>query len=532
MGLRVDGRDFSLEGREYVRQIFRDTHPEIWIPKAAQMAYTVTALVKSMHNVTVRGWNGLYLLPLKTGAIPFVQARIDPVIESNPILSQKFGSVDNRLHKQTVDYHNLYIRGTNIPRELQEIPVDFQVWDEYDRMVIENMSDARHRMDGSEIRKLMVLSTPTVDGFGVYGEDGWENTDQHFWEVPCLHCGRFQVLNFNHPSLDYNNVKLGDNQFDCVIDCAFCNRKISDRERPKMNREGRWTAMKPDGRLRGYYISQLNSPTQPLHEIMADYFKGQKDARKLKAFWNQNMGRPYAAAGDKITAELLDKCRSEGYIMGGIPNNSLAIGIDVGTTLHMWAWHFDRYKRKLLWQVRTFWNWGDLDNFLADLTSWRGVIDAHPEKSKAHDLALKYHGKLWVGFEEDRDQQSEMANFQVLRRNEVGKVNIDRTMAFDTFIADMIYGNVILPSDARELGENMPRKPYNGFYHQLLQMVRVEEERPDGRFRARWKKNRLDDHFHHAGMFATVASLQNPTLDIPGSLSGAFNKGGNLVAAS
>lgn len=532
MGLRVDGRPFSLTGREYVRAIIRDNSPEIWCPKAAQMAFTVTAVTKSIHNVTERGWNGLYLLPLKTGAVPFVQARIDPVIESNPQLEAKFGSVDNRLHKQTNAHHNLYIRGTNILRELQEIPVDFQMWDEYDRMVIENLSDARHRMDGSVIRKLMVLSTPTVEGYGVYGEDGWDLTDQHRWEVACPGCGRYQVLNFNDPEMEYNNLKVGENEWDCVLECAFCNRVIRDEERPGMNATGRWTCFKPDGRLRGYYITQFNSPTQPLYEIMADYFKGRKDARKIRSFWNQNMGRPYTALGDKITPELLDKCRQPGYSMGGIPNNSLAVGIDVGTVIHVWCWHFDRSKRKLLWQVRNFMNWGDLDNFLAGLTSWRGVIDAHPEKSKAHDLAMKYHGKLWVGFEEDRDQQSEMANFNTLKVGEAGKVNIDRTMAFDTFINDLINGNVILPADARELGENMPRKPFNGLYSQLIQMVRIEEERPNGQIRGRWRKNRSADHWHHAGMFATVAAMQTPTLDVPANLAAAFQRGGNLVGAS
>jgi hypothetical protein len=46
---------------------------------------------------------------VKTGAIPFVQARIDPLIESNPALDDEFSSVDNRLHKQSKRGANLYI---------------------------------------------------------------------------------------------------------------------------------------------------------------------------------------------------------------------------------------------------------------------------------------------------------------------------------------------------------------------------------------------------------------------------------------
>jgi hypothetical protein len=524
MGLRVDARPFSLEGREFARAIIRDYSPEIVIPKAAQMTMTVNFVTKSLHNVIERGWNGLYLLPMKTGAIPFVQARINPIIESNPGLNEQFASVDNRLHKQSREGVNLYIRGTNIERELHEVPVDFEIWDERDRMVDENLDVARHRMDGSDVRKLVILSTPTVEGYGVYAEDAWDISDQHRWEVKCPGCKRYQVLNFNEPSLDYNNLKLGDVAEECVVECAFCKREISDDERKVMNATGRWIPYNLDGRIRGYHISQFNSPTQPLYEIMKDYFLGQREARKLKSFWNQNMGRAYTAAGDKITAELLDRCRGRGYRMGGIPNSYLALGIDVGSLIHCWCWHFDQHGNKMLWNIKLFSNWNELDRFLGSLTSWTGVIDAHPEKAKARDLAIKYHGRLRVGFSEDREQASELATFHPIKHGEAGRVNIDKTMALDTFIQDMLNGNIVIPEDARDLGESMPRKPYNGFYHQLLQMVRVEEENTRGTLVGRWKKNRNADHWHHAGMFATVAAQVKPQLSVPAGLSAIMNR--------
>jgi len=527
MGLRVDARPFSLEGREYVRQVIRDYSPEIIIPKAAQMAFTVTFVTKSLHNVVERGWNGLYLLPIKTGAIPFVQARVDPVIESTPYLESNFSSVDNRLHKQTTRGVNLYVRGTNISRELQEIPVDFEMWDERDRMVEENLSDAKHRMDGSTVQKLIKLSTPTVEGYGVYAEDEWDASDQHRWEVPCPGCGRFQVLNFDEPDLDYTNLKLGDTNDTCVLECAYCHRQIKDKERPGLNALGRWTPFNVEGKLRGYHISQLNSPTQKLDEIMKDYFLGERDVRKLRAFWQQNMGRAFSAKGDRVTIELLDSCRKKGYHTGGIPNSYLAVGIDVGTWIHVWCWHFDPHGRKMLWNLKLFRKWDELDNFLSGLVSWVGVIDAHPEKSKAHDLAMKYHGRLRLGFTDDREQASEMATWHTLKQGEAGRVNIDKTMACDTFVADYINGRAILPIDARELGEEMPRKDFNGFYYQQLQMVRVEEENSKGVIVARWKKNRNLDHWHHAGMFATVAAGGKPPLHVPAAISNALNA--NLI---
>src|SRR5262245_27026836 len=526
MKLRVDGRDFTLQGREFVRQVIRDFSPVIVIPKAAQMCFTVTFITKTLHHISERRLNGLYLLPLKTGAIPFVQARIDPVIESNPHLPSQFSSVDNRLHKQSIRGHNLYIRGTNIERELQEVPVDFEIWDERDRMVDENLPDARHRMDGSDFRRLVILSTPTVEGYGVYAEDGWDDSDQHRWEVPCPRCRRWQVLNFDDPGLEHTSLKLGDGPRDCELECVFCHRRITDNQRKVINAKGRWRPHNLNGNIRGYHINQFNSPTQPLHEIMADYFHGQRDARRLKAFFNQNMGRPYTAAGDKITIELLDKCRQEGYSCWGRPNSYLAIGIDIGMLIHCWCWQFDRWNRKMLWGIKIFRQWDELDKFLAGVVSWVGIMYAHPEKTKAHELVLKYRGKLRLGFSDDREQAHEMATWFPLKKGEAGRVNIDKSAALDTFIQDMLNGRVILPMNARELGELLPRKPFNGFYSQQLQMVRVEEENTRGTLVARWKKNRNPDHWHHAGMFATVAAHQKPPLSVPAVFSKSINRSG------
>jgi hypothetical protein len=64
----------------------------------------------------------------------------------------------------------------------------------------------------------------------------------------------------------------------------------------------------------------------------------------------------------------------------------------------------------------------------------------------------------------------------------------------------------------------------------MIQQVRVEEEDVQGRMVARWKKNRNLDHWHHADMFCTVATLRNPGLAVPAALGEAFQRGGNFVA--
>jgi hypothetical protein len=519
MGLRVDGRPFSLEGREFVSQVIRDMSPEIIIPKAAQMCFTVTFLIRSAHWITQRRWHHLYLLPYKAGAIPFVQARIDPIIESNALLRDLFSNVDNRLHKQSKDAISLYIRGTNINRELQEIPVDVEVWDERDRMVEDNLDDARHRMDGSKVKKLTMLSTPTVPGHGVDGDDAWHASDQHLWEVPCPHCGRFQVFTFEE------NVRLGDKIEESVFECSKCHKVISDRQRRSLNIDGRWIPQNLNGELRGYHINQFNSPSQNLNEILRDYYKGLSEARAMKSFRNNNLGVPYVAEGDQLTPELLDRCRVKGLELGGIPDGPVFVGVDVGTKLHVVAHTLTRHGHRKAWQYKIFNEWNELDNFLHSLVAWVCVCDAHPEKRAARDLSIKYPGRFWLGFEMDRDQTEELAHWHILKHGEAGRVVIDRTMAFDTVINFYLNGKVMLPMYARDLGEQIQNRDYNGFYYHMIQQARVEEENAKGRVVARWQRNRNPDHWHHADMFCQIATLKSPGLHIPSEVRSAMGGG-------
>ncbi len=532
LGLKVDGRNFTLEGREYITPVIRDTSPKMVVKKAAQTAFTITFLVRTFHWITMRRWHHLYLLPLKTGAIPFVQKRVDPIIDSNLLLENKFKSVDNRTHKQTQDDISLLIRGTNVESELQETPTDVVVFDEFDRMVQDYLQDAKHRTDGSMVKRLTYLSTPTVPGHGLDADDEWWASDMMKWFVKCPGCSRYQTL------LMDDNVKIGDTVYDCRVECQFCTRRISDNERAEMNKTGKWEPTNLEGSFRGYHINQLNSPTMPLESIMEGFFLGQRDAKKMKAFYNQSLGEPYSSPGNQVTPEILDKCREPGYHIGGIPNGAVFIGIDVGhDEIYVKADHLDRNKRRCLWNMwhmkdrpgKTAWEMLD-EKVLSKLTSWVAVCDAHPDKRGARALSLKYQGRFWMALEKDRPDFEEIAKWDRPVWGEANKVNIDRTLAFDSTIHQMMTGQYVLPVDARMLGEEMPRRDYNAFYSHMMQMVRVEEEDTKGRIVASWQKNKNADHWHHADMFAFTATLRQPTLTIPVNISKALQNAGTPVA--
>jgi len=190
--------------------------------------------------------------------------------------------------------------------------------------------------------------------------------------------------------------------------------------------------------------------------------------------------------------------------------------------------------KRVMWQIKLLAPrggksmWTQLDEWLSSLGSFTCVIDAEPEKTYAQDFSKKYPGRVFVGFEKDRPDQAEMAVFSDVKQGDVAKVNIDRTAAFDQVIKSYMDGNTRLTADARELGEAMPRLSFNGFYHQMCQMVRAPEYDKNDRLIYRWKKNKNKDHWHHADMFELIATLKEPYTTLSPEEAELFARAGGV----
>jgi hypothetical protein len=107
-------------------------------------------------------------------------------------------------------------------------------------------------------------------------------------------------------------------------------------------------------------------------------------------------------------------------------------------------------------------------------------------------------------------------------------------MAFDSLIKNYMDGMTILPREARDLGEYMPKLAYNAWYHQHLQQVRVEQPDAQERIVARWvntkgSSGKKPDHWHHSDMFALVADMQDAPLVIEPEVGAMFAAAGGLI---
>lgn len=520
MSLNVDGRLWNLQGRAYLRDVYRDNAQRIVCRKSAQMGFTVAFLVQTLHRVLVWKWNGLYLLPTKVGVVPFVQGRFDPISDSNPAIGSRFSSVDSVTHKRT-SQNNLYFRGSTVATDLREIPVDFEIWDERDKMASSNLHLALTRMDGSPHKHLATLSTPTAENWGVDAE--YKDSDKREWTIRCLYCNHAQFLDWNL------NVHIGDTESidgcrdTTTVRCQKCKKAWSHDQIMDMAEEGFWDAQEPGREIHGYYINQLVSPTRTIKELAEIWYKGEirGDVDALRELYNSALGLPWAAPGDRLTVEVLDAARDPGYRMptvsGITMNHPVFIGIDVGKDLHMviMQGYGDQQRRIVDVRIETWDGIRQIFNMLNERkVYWTAVMDAAPEKAMAEATARMYRGNLWLAYYHDPKNMSDLASWapaDPYSGKTHNSVRIDRTMAIDTAHNLIAKGRLTLPANARHLVN--PGRDYGDFYAQLMAQTAVTM--PDSMGNPRRVFVHPDgkpDHFDHALTYCTVASTLQPAL--------------------
>ena len=85
-GIVLEGKSFSFNRHEYLREPYNDPHPRQVEIKATQLGLTTKAGLRSIHGaITGRYPRGiLYLFPSKTDVTEFSKGRINLLIDENP----------------------------------------------------------------------------------------------------------------------------------------------------------------------------------------------------------------------------------------------------------------------------------------------------------------------------------------------------------------------------------------------------------------------------------------------------------------
>lgn len=299
-----------------------------------------------------------YALDVAPGPVLMVQPTLDlakryskmrlaPMIESTPRLSELVLPARSRdsgntlLMKEFLNDALLIVGGANAASGLASMPIRYAIEDEQDRFPLDvdgegaptDLIDARTRTFGAR-RKRLKTSTPTLVGRSrIWWE--WERSDQRRYQVPCPHCGHYQVLAWEMMRYDPNDPALAHGRLSQppVMICGACGTGIEERAKSWWYGEdlGRWVAENPESPVAGFHLPGFYSPLGWLSwtEIVVGYEKAKDDPTKLKPWTNTVRAECWADAGDAPDWEALYR-RREPYRRGVVPMGGVVLtaGVD------------------------------------------------------------------------------------------------------------------------------------------------------------------------------------------------------------
>jgi len=291
----------------------------------------------------------------------FSKERIEPSFRASPVLrgkleSGKDGRGGNRKSANTIRVKHfpggyLALAGANAAAGLASRPIRVVLCDEVDRFPIsagvegDPVKLARQRTSNFYNRKIVLVSTPTVDGLSKIQHEH-EQGDQRRYEVPCPHCGALQVLVWSR--LIYKDADGERDLERAHYLCEHCEGRIEERHKPAMLAAGEWIAQKPGGKVASFGdLSALYSPWVRWAELAEQWCKVQddRDKRGLQEFVNLRLGQPWVEHQQVIAVEYLERRRE--YYDGEAPAGVLVLtaGVDVQDDrleLEVVGWGADR----------------------------------------------------------------------------------------------------------------------------------------------------------------------------------------------
>lgn len=348
------------------------THPcdRVVLMCGSQVMKTLIIQAATAYAIHVEQGPILIVEPRETDAEAFSQDRLDPMLRDTPALHGLVADKKSRDSGNTKLYKrfrggSITLVGSNAPANLAMRSVRWLFFDEVDRYELSAGKEGdpirlgRQRASTYPNRKELMCSTPSIEGLSRIATE-FALSDQRYFEVPCPHCGEYQILR-------WDNVKWGDHNNRYVkpehaeYECDHCHKRIKNWQKIGMLERGRWHATNPEGRFPGFHLSQLYSPFKSWGELAVDFVECGKDTEKLKTFVNTVLGETWRDRGEVPDWEKL-AARAETYKRGRVPEGVafLTAGVDVQKgriEASIWGWGRNRER----WLVDHIILEGDVD---------------------------------------------------------------------------------------------------------------------------------------------------------------------------
>ena len=482
--------------------------------KSAQAGYTETVLNITFYKIDVCGVDCLYVLPAKTpDASDFSAARFDPALELSPHLAKLFSDVKNVGHKRA-GTTNLYIRGSKARSGLKSVPVGFIVLDEVDEMEQDNIPLALERTSGQVEKQVWALSTPTIDNYGINKLYQISTQEHYFFKCPA--CSRMTELTLDClivTATDLHDEKIKDSYYQC----KECKAKLDQASKPEWLANGVWVPGFTGRDARGFHVNQLYSCTISPADMAKSFLRSQRDPADEQEFYNSKLGLPHVVDGARVKESDLDACTGQ-HKNGKAGTGLVTMGVDVGKWLHyeICQWQLapagtpdiNVMSNAVQLAHGKCLNFEELDLLMRQYRVSMCVIDANPERRKAHEFAQRFYGHVRL-CEYTRGVSGKQ--IQISKDMQDPIVKVDRTSWIDAALSRFKNQSIKIPIDT-----TLEYKEH------IKNLVRIYEKDADKNPVGRYVCGSGEDHYSHSRTYCEIA------LPLACGIMGAQSMGGVL----
>ena len=489
-------RKTSMEfhNRLWLIPIYQDHSPTIIVQKASQISITELMLCE-LFSQAMQGRSTLYVLPTDNLVYRFTPRRIDRLVNRVEFYRDNCGvtrkASDTKMQKTIFGVDCAFV-GSGSALNFYEIPCDNLIIDEHDKCNQDNLRIAHDRLESATNPLIRIIGNPSVESEGI--NDHFEKSDAKEWFIRCDHCGERQPLDWfvnivREESTTCSLVLPSQGGGDAGVACRRCSKAIN-RLAP-----GEWVARHQDRDVSGYHCNSIFGNPLPgtINRLYEFYLIGRTNLTAKQTFWNNRLGLPFTAAGNRLDEKVLKPCEVD-YEMP-LKSEVCFGGVDVGSVLHVEVSSLVDGKQRLVFAGTLPLDLNALHEICVRYNIRNGMIDALPETKFSKDFVRDHPGwyRCYYGTTDDKDMAMKIDYVE-------RKITVGRTESFDMSLAEYLEQRMQIPRNWRSLD--------NGdFVKQMKAPTRVYQE-PKGNSPGRyvWTEGSQADHYRHADNYRAIAA--------------------------
>lgn len=501
---KIKGRPYSFVDHEFQENILRDDSIEVIIRKCSQVGVSELSarMALALTNV-IPGYTIIYTLPTAKFAGTFMRTRIDPVIRSSDYLREAVATTTDNADVKAFGDSFIYVKGSQSSNAPISVPADHLIHDEVDFSDQDVISQYHSRLTHSPYKRKTKLSTPTIPEYGIDHE--FNRARRHFNFVKCNHCNHWFTPDY------YDHVKIPGNLLDlheinkqniyytqykqAYVECPGCGKA------PSMQIEHReWVCENPTEVFdaAGYQVSPFDAPN---FITPGDLIQSSTKYVKVTDFVNFSLGLPAEDADAALGREELVNAIYKGELEG---RYSAVMGLDMGLVCHCViatpSWdgmfhiiHTERIpmqnvvkrRKKLASQFRVRMTVVDAQPYTETVMRMQAEDDNLFAAYYTTTKSIETHHVVKKGEDEEKGVE------------QLHQVNINRNRALDGLMDTVRAGVLTKKSDEND----------ELWVTHMQDMKRVKQFTQDNELAYVWQKSaNKEDHFHHATVYAWVAS--------------------------